>query len=243
MKLSSMHQPLGATAPNEIRILPAGSFRAADGSNRPADVAAWRTSATIAQAIIASSFMGRKEILIDYDHQSLYSSQNGQPALAAGWFSGLEWREGSGLYAAAIKWNAKALALIAAREYRFISPVFTYDKTTGAATRIISVAITNSPALPELCDLSEVAAASARQHSSSELASRADPRNQKGYEFLDMLNEHNRQETARLSGITNPFSKVAIDSRQFSSSELASRADPRNQRGYELLDMMNGYYR
>ena len=84
-------------------------------------------------------------------------AKNGQPAPAAGWFNQLVWRDGQGLYAVGIRWNEKAKAMIAAREYRYISPVFIFDPVNGNVQRILSVAITNNPALPWLDDLSTIA--------------------------------------------------------------------------------------
>ncbi|MGL9774687.1 MAG: phage protease [Sodalis sp. (in: enterobacteria)] len=35
----------------------------------------------------------------DYEHQAIHARENGQPALAAGWYSQLEWVEGLRLFA------------------------------------------------------------------------------------------------------------------------------------------------
>ncbi|WP_438805125.1 phage protease [Sodalis sp. (in: enterobacteria)] len=53
---------------------------------------------------------------------------NGQPAPAAGWYSQLEWVEGLGLFAVDVEWTERARTLIAAGEYRFVSPLFQYDR-------------------------------------------------------------------------------------------------------------------
>lgn len=145
-------------APNEIRLIPAGEFRARDG--RPAEVGAWRMDAAIAARVIADTDAAADQIVIDYEHQTLEAAKNGQPAFAAGWFKQLEWREGDGLYAVNVRWNERARAAIAAGEYRYISPVFTYDKKTGAVLAIQMAALTNFAALDGLDDL--VARAAAR---------------------------------------------------------------------------------
>jgi len=134
----------------EIRILPAGVFRANDG--RPVGLAGWRIDAAIA-ASIASDLATRDELVIDYDHQSLLKKENGQPAPAAGWFSQVVWREGEGLFAVNIKWTDKARQMIAAREYRYVSPVFVFDDQTGDIQRLVGLALTNTPALTSLVDL------------------------------------------------------------------------------------------
>ncbi|MDR2188895.1 MAG: phage protease [Azonexus sp.] len=139
-----------------LRILPAGKFRSTD--TRPADVDAWRMDAHIAQGLIAAAAQHGPHV-IDYEHQSLNAATNGQPAPAAGWFKGLEWREGEGLFMAQIEWTATARKMIANGEYRYLSPMFRYDGLTGAVTVLYGVALTNIPGLAGLTDL---AAATAR---------------------------------------------------------------------------------
>ena len=70
---------------------------------------------------------------------------------AAGWINprSLVWVESGpepGLYAE-VKWTAKAAEMIAADQYRYLSPVFTYDKTTGEPSDLLNVALTNFPAI------------------------------------------------------------------------------------------------
>lgn len=143
-------------APTAIQLLPAGEFRAADG--RPTDVPAWRIDAALAQTLIAQLAQRSNPLPIDYEHQTIHALRNGQPAPAAGWFDALEWRDGSGLWATGVRWSERAAAMIAAGEYRYISPVFYYDQHTGAVTRILHAALTNDPALD---GMAAVAAASA----------------------------------------------------------------------------------
>ncbi|WP_312563054.1 phage protease [Diaphorobacter sp.] len=150
-----------------VRILPAGVFQSKDG--RPASVTQgrishWRMDATNAAAVLAARRNGESGFVIDYEHQTLNKATNGQPAPAAGWFQGLEWREGQGLFMAQIEWTERARAMIAGGEYRYLSPVFGFDSQTGAVTYIHSVALTNDPALIGLADL---AAATAAPHQSA----------------------------------------------------------------------------
>jgi phage I-like protein len=150
--------------PGEIRLFPAGAFRARDG--RPTEVPAWRMDAAIAARVIALSAAAIDESVIDYEHQTLHTETNGQPAPAAGWFKALEWREGDGLYAVALRWTDRARAAIEAVEYRYISPVFTYDKKTGDVLAIQMAALTNFAGLDGLTDL--VARAAAKFQPTSE---------------------------------------------------------------------------
>ena len=145
-----------------VRILPAGAFQSKDG--RPASVTQgrishWRLDASNAAAVIAARRNGEQGFVIDYEHQTLNKATNGQPAPAAGWFKGLEWREGQGLFMVQIEWTERAREMIAGSEYRYLSPVFGFDSQTGAVTYIHSVALTNDPALIGLADLAAATAA------------------------------------------------------------------------------------
>lgn len=148
---------LNAQAPAEIKLLPAGAFRARDG--RPGNVTAWHLDAAAAARLIAQAQAAKGDFVIDYEHQTLHAEENGQPAPAAGWFKNLEWREGDGLYAVAVRWTARASQLIEAGEYRYISPVFGYDKQSGVVTELLMAALTNYPALDGHSDLAARAAA------------------------------------------------------------------------------------
>lgn len=154
-------------AGREFRILPAGVFRAKDG--RPKHLPGWKIDAGIAKRAIAASATA-EDVAIDYEHQTLLAAQNGQPAPAAGWFKRMVWREGAGLFAVDVQWTDKARAMIASGEYRHISPVFTYDATTGEVLKIAGLALTNNPALANLTNL----AALTVQHAANAVARESD---------------------------------------------------------------------
>ena len=134
-----------AAAGSEIQLTPAGVFKARDG--RPAGLPGWKMDAAIARRVIERAAARRTPFVIDYEHQTLAADKNGQPAPAAGWFKALEWRDGQGLFATDVAWTAKAKAMIEAGEYKFISPVFQFDKTTGDVLQAEMAALTNTPAL------------------------------------------------------------------------------------------------
>lgn len=140
----------------EFRILPAGEFRARDG--RPKNASCWRTDAAIAARLSAQVEDTGIDIVIDYEHQTLLSAENGKEAPAAGWYHELEWREGDGIYIVNAKWTKRASGYIENDEYRYVSPVFEYDKT-GAVVRLLHVALTNNPALDDQPGVAEAVAA------------------------------------------------------------------------------------
>lgn len=144
--------------PTDIQLTPAGLFRARDG--RPAKLPGWRIDAAAAAKLIERNRAKLDALVIDYEHQTLKTDQNGQPAPAAGWMQGakLEWRA-SGLWATDIQWTDAAKAKIAAREYRYISPVIAYDPSTGDVLDVLMAAVTNFAAIDGMAGLDAVAAA------------------------------------------------------------------------------------
>ncbi|MBF0178095.1 MAG: hypothetical protein HQL63_14805 [Magnetococcales bacterium] len=136
----------------DIRLFPSGSFSAVDG--RPGalegtKITAWKIDAQTAARVIAD-FQGKaRDLVIDYEHQSMYAVDNGLPAPAAGWIKNLLWQEGTGLLAR-VEWTARAAEMIRSGEYRYISPTFSFDPKTGAVTALLNAALTNNPALPGL---------------------------------------------------------------------------------------------
>lgn len=140
--LAACSSPLGKPENGKlwVQVMPCGSFRAIDG--RPHDVDTWFIDAVSAEAVIDCFNARKNDTVIDYEHQTLNKEKNGQPAPAAAWFKKLEWREGEGLYGLA-DLTKKASEHIENKEYRFFSPVFTYDEKTGVVQNIIMGAFTN----------------------------------------------------------------------------------------------------
>lgn len=135
--------PTGCNA----HIFPDGAFRADDG--RPASITGgevrdWQMNAAIAADLIALFETNAKPILYDYEHNSLYGDSR-----AAGWIDKLEYVPGQGMYAH-VGWTPKAAEDIAKKVYRYSSPFFYFDPKTGAVKQLISVALTNNPALGDL---------------------------------------------------------------------------------------------
>lgn len=128
----------------EIQLLPAGEFRAIDG--RPEKPGFWRIDAAIAERLRAKFAARANPLPIDYEHQTLHAAANGQPAPAAGWLKSVAWREGEGLFGV-VEWTDRARTMIAAGEYRYISPVFKFDPATGQPTELAPPALVNYPGI------------------------------------------------------------------------------------------------
>lgn len=147
---------------NSIQLFPAGQFRSSD--NRPVECANWLINAELARRVIERLTARKNSLVIDYEHQTLLCEQNGLPAPAAGWWVGSNtvWRD-DGLFAENVEWTDAAKLMIANKEYRYISPVFAYDKKTGEIYDVLNAALTNNPALDGMKEVA-LAAASRSVH-------------------------------------------------------------------------------
>lgn len=138
------------------RLLPKGLFKAVDG--RPFDTLSghWFLDEASAKNIIDKVRNTETDTLIDYEHQTLMIEKNGQPAPAAGWIKDIEWRA-DGLWIQA-NWTQRALEFLNAGEYRYLSAVFPYDKTTGVPTALHSAALVNRPGLDGVTEITALSA-------------------------------------------------------------------------------------
>lgn len=130
-----------------VHILPDGVFRSDDG--RPASLTNgqltdWVVDAAVGADLIAQLEASGKPILYDYEHNSLWGDSR-----AAGWITKLVYVAGRGLFGCC-EWVPDAAEAIAKKVYRYSSPCFLFDVKTGRPTQLLSVALTNNPALGDL---------------------------------------------------------------------------------------------
>lgn len=144
-----------AQPPADFRIIPAGEFRSWDG--RPTECAAWLCTEEDGQRIVADLNARTSPRVIDYEHATLHAKKAGSAAPAAGWFKSAEWRA-DGVWLLGVDWTALAAQRISDKEYRFVSPVFSYDPKSGRVQQLLHAALTNDPGLDGLTDLAALAA-------------------------------------------------------------------------------------
>lgn len=130
----------------EIMLMPIGDITARDGRK-------WYVrDRAHAEAIVAASqeWNGGTDMPLDYDHQIRFGAVPGvgAQAKASGWAKALVVRD-DGIWASPVEWTAAADAMLRAREYRYVSPLFNHD-ADGRVTRIINASLTNTPAIREL---------------------------------------------------------------------------------------------
>lgn len=146
------------TSSNQLVLIPEGSFRGLDG--RPFDAPAWILTPELGHAIAYSLNQRNIDMVIDYEHSTLKAQETGEPAPAAGWLKakGFTYIEGIGLCSSQFTWTEKAKGFIESEEYKYLSPVFMYNKN-GEIAALLHVALTNTPNLDQLPEARLAAAA------------------------------------------------------------------------------------
>lgn len=152
---------LNLQAHADVQLVPAGEFSSRDG--RPTEVPKWKISDAQGRALAARLNARHIKTLFqfDYEHQAILAEKNGQPAPASGWAQNFEWRDGDGLYALNVQWTERALQMMKAGEYRYISPVLIYSKKTGEVLDVFNASLVGNPAVLELDPAASEAALSA----------------------------------------------------------------------------------
>jgi phage I-like protein len=120
-----------------VHLLTPGVIQARDGRAFVMDDPKAVVDATLRRA-------GTTEIAVDYEHQIDLAKINGKPAPAAGWIKRFDVLA-SGIWGL-VEWTDAAARMIAAKEYRYLSPVIRLTADLEIVD-ILRVALTNNPAL------------------------------------------------------------------------------------------------
>lgn len=129
-----------ARVPVRVRIAPWGQVESTSGRFVVDDESA--------QLVVEAFTQHETDLPIDYEHQTLggaYASPSGQ-APAAGWIKKIDVVPNDGIYAY-VEWTAPALEQLAAKQYRYLSPVALVRKSDRKLIGLHSVALTNKPAI------------------------------------------------------------------------------------------------
>ena len=126
-------------APEWIMVIPAGQFSGRDGRgpfklNDPSKVLEATAKADM-----------KAGLPVDYDHATDFAAPHGGRAPAAGWMKELQVRDGA--IWAHVEWTDKGKEAVASKEYRYISPVFSFDEKTGEVLALLRAGLTNNPNL------------------------------------------------------------------------------------------------
>ena len=149
---------LEAAQPEYLVLIPEGIFKGIDG--RPFDAPHWNLTPERGEQIVAALNQRSIDMVVDYEHATLKAQESGDPAPAAGWLKsgGFQYIKGVGVCSAQFEWTDKASGYISSDEYKYLSPVFFYDKN-GDVKQLLHIALTNTPNLDQLPEARLAAAA------------------------------------------------------------------------------------
>jgi phage I-like protein len=124
-------------APDWVHLIPAGLIRGRDGR-----------SFTLGDpgSVVKASSLGA-DLPVDYEHQIDDPAQRGADGVvkAAGWIKELEVRP-NGIWGR-VEWTETASSMIAAKEYRYLSPVLLHTQTGFEIVRILGASLVHRPNL------------------------------------------------------------------------------------------------
>lgn len=124
-------------APDWVQLIPAGpKVNGRDGR--------WWMMGD-ADAVAENSLSDRSDLPVDWNHAIEYRAPYGGDAPASGWIKELAVRQGS--IWGRVEWTARGRQSVESKEYRYLSPVFLYDKESLEIRRLTSVSLTNRPNL------------------------------------------------------------------------------------------------
>ncbi len=83
---------------------------------------------------------------IDLEHSTEHKAPKGEPAPAVGWLKALQAREGGAIWGL-VEWTDEGRALLEAKAYKYLSPVFSFNTANKQITQLYSAGLTNQPNL------------------------------------------------------------------------------------------------
>lgn len=128
--------PESGAAPKQVHLFPLGQIVGRDGRKWVLDDV----------KRVMAAFKARKiDLPIDYEHQCDRAEQVQGPLPVAGLITGREVKE-DGLWGEVSRTD-RAAQMISAREYRYLSPTFFFEKASGRVTMLKGAALVHSPIL------------------------------------------------------------------------------------------------
>ena len=127
--------PADASVPQWVHLVPDGAIAGRDG----------RSYALSDPAGVVGDFAARGlDLVVDFEHQNdtPQARLNG-PVPAAGWIKALEARA-DGIWGR-VEWTARAAQMIAAKEYRYLSPVILHHRDTHEIMGLKGASLVHSP--------------------------------------------------------------------------------------------------
>ena len=127
-------------APDELPLIPAGSFSGRDGRT-------WHNSDPV--AVINETRRVGRDVPFDIEHATELKGPKGEPAPAQAWIRVDQLEVRDGIVWGRVEWNDHGRQLVESKAYKYYSPAFYWDKS-GQVRLLKSVALTNTHNLREL---------------------------------------------------------------------------------------------
>lgn len=123
--------------PEWIMLLPPGpTITGRDGRN-------WQLPEP--RALVDAFVANNADLPVDQEHSTEIKGRKGEPAPAIGWIKALEVRYGQ--VWGRVDWTEQGKQIVGNKQYRYVSPVFVYEKDSKTIVRLTSVGLTNQPNL------------------------------------------------------------------------------------------------
>lgn len=129
--------PADGSVPEWVELIPAGPEVVGRDGRR------WLFDRP--EQVVAASLDGSRDIPLDWEHATELRAPKGETAPAAAWIAQLDVRDGA-LWGR-VEWTERGRQSVAAREYRYLSPVFQFERESKRIARLTSAGLTNSPNL------------------------------------------------------------------------------------------------
>ncbi len=125
-------------APEWIELIPAGAVVTGH------DGRGWANPDP--DAVVSATRAANRPLPLDWEHATQKRGEVGEEAPAAGWIGELDVREGA--IWGRVEWTPRAQNQVRDREYRFVSPVFNYERAAPhRITKLVGAGLTNAPNL------------------------------------------------------------------------------------------------
>jgi phage I-like protein len=123
-------------APEWIPLVPAGPVVGRDGRE-------WVNDSP--QLMLDAFTAGGVDLPLDLEHATELKAPQGEPAPAVGWVKELEVRDGQ--VWGRVEWTDDGRNAVESKAYRYVSPVFVFERASKRVVALTSVGLTNRPNL------------------------------------------------------------------------------------------------
>lgn len=123
-------------APEWIPLVPAGQVVGRDGRE-------WVNDSP--ELVIGAFAAGGADLPVDLEHATELKAPQGDPAPAVGWIQELQIRDGH--IWGRVEWTEAGRNAVESKSYRYVSPVFVFERASKRVVALTSAALTNRPNL------------------------------------------------------------------------------------------------